>query len=266
VSEWREGEMNKRKLGSCALCVMLLALCASAAAQQPTKIPRIGYLAAASASADSARYEAFRLGLSELGYVEGKNIIIEWRYAELAPEISGKQLELLKEIVPKLHRVVTFYDPHTTVAIESSKLAREAAQQMGLRLIERHYTSVAELEAGIRALKTGDADAFFAVADPVVDNQFKLIIDTAITKRLPTSFARQSFVLNGGFSSYSVSFHEVGRLSAKYVQRILSGVKPKDLPVEGVDKIELVVNLKTAKQIGLTIPPNVLVRADRVIK
>ena len=181
-------------------------------------------------------------------------------------DLTAKRLEILKELVPKLHRVVTFYNPRTTVAIESSKLAREAAQQMGLRLIERHYTSVAELQAGIRALKTGDADAFFAVADPVVDNQFKLIIDTAITKRLPTSFARQSFVLNGGFSSYSVSFHEVGRLSAKYVQRILSGVKPKDLPVEGVDKIELVVNLKTAKQIGLTIPPNVLARADRVIK
>lgn len=181
-------------------------------------------------------------------------------------DLTAKRLEILKELVPKLHRVVTFYNPRTTVAIESSKLAREAAQQMGLRLIERHYTSVAELQAGIRALKTGDADAFFAVADPVVDNQFKLIIDTAITKRLPTSFARQSFVLNVGFSSYSVSFHEVGRLSAKYVQRILSGVKPKDLPVEGVDKIELVVNLKTAKQIGLTIPPNVLARADRVIK
>jgi putative ABC transport system substrate-binding protein len=181
-------------------------------------------------------------------------------------DLTAKRLEILKELVPKLHRVVTFYNPRTTVAIESSKLAREAAQQMGLRLIERHYTSVAELQAGIRALKTGDADAFFAVADPVVDNQFKLIIDTAITKRLPTSFARQSFVLNGGFSSYSVSFHEVGRLSAKYVQRILSGVKPKDLPVEGVDKIELVVNLKTAKQIGLTIPPNVLARADRVIR
>ena len=181
-------------------------------------------------------------------------------------DLTAKRLEILKELVPKLHRVVTFYNPRTTVAMESSKLAREAAQQMGLRLIERHYTSVAELQAGIRALRTGDADAFFAVADPVVDNQFKLIIDTAITKRLPTSFARQSFVLNGGFSSYSVSFHEVGRLSAKYVQRILSGVKPKDLPVEGVDKIELVVNLKTAKQIGLTIPPNVLARADKVVK
>jgi ABC-type uncharacterized transport system substrate-binding protein len=181
-------------------------------------------------------------------------------------DLTAKRLEILKELVPKLYRVVTFYNPRTTVAIESSKLAREAAVQMGLRLIERHYTSVEELQAAIRGLKAGDADAFFAVADPVVDNQFKLIIDTARSRRLPTSFARQSFVLNGGFSSYSVSFYEVGRLSAKYVQRVVSGVAPKNIPVEGVDKIELVINLKTAKQIGLTIPQSVLYRADRVIK
>lgn len=151
-------------------------------------------------------------------------------------DLTAKRLEILKELVPKLRRVVTFYDPRITTAIESSKLARDAAQRMGLRLIERHYASVTELQAGIRALKGSDADAFFTVADPVVDNQFHLIIDPAIAKRLPTSFTRQIFVLSGGFSSYSVSFHEVGRLSAKYVQRILSGVKPKDLPVEGVDK------------------------------
>ena len=181
-------------------------------------------------------------------------------------DLTAKRLEILKELVPKLHRVVTFYNPRTTVAIESSKLAREAAAQMGLRLIEHHYTSVKELQAGIQALKAGDAEAFFAVADPEVDNQSKLIIDVAKSRRLATSFSRQSFVLNGGFSSYSVSFHEVGRLSAKYVQRILNGVKPKDLPVEGVDKIELFINLKTAKQIGLTVPPNVLARADRVIR
>jgi putative ABC transport system substrate-binding protein len=181
-------------------------------------------------------------------------------------DLTAKRLEILKELVPKLRRVVTLYNPRTTVAIESSKLAREAAVQMGLRLIEHHYATVKELQAGIHALKAGDAEAFFAVADPEVDNQSRLIIDIANGWRLPTSFARQSFVLSGGFSSYSVSFQEVGRLSAKYVQRILSGVKPKDLPVEGVDKIELFINLKTAKQIGLTVPPNVLARADRVIR
>ena len=108
-------------------------------------------------------------------------------------------------------------------------------------------------------------DAYLAVSDPTVSNQAQLIIDTARTKRLPTMFDFLSHVTKGGLVSYAVSFHEMGRLSAKYVQRILSGVKPKDLPVEGVDKIEMVINLKAAKQIGLTIPPNVLARADRVI-
>jgi putative ABC transport system substrate-binding protein len=104
------------------------------------------------------------------------------------------------------------------------------------------------------------------VSDPLVDNQYQLIIDTATVNRLPTMFDLQSYVIKGGLAIYSVSFHEVGRLSAKYVQRILTGVRPNEMPVEGVDKIALIINLKTAKQIGLKIPPNVLVRADRVIK
>ena len=117
-----------------------------------------------------------------------------------------------------------------------------------------------------RSLRAGEVDAFFEVSDALVAVQDQLIIDAARVKRLPTMFLVQSSVVKGGLASYSVSRHEVGRVSAKYVQRILAGVKPKDLPVEGVDKIELVINLKTAKQIGLTIPPNVLARADRVIK
>jgi putative ABC transport system substrate-binding protein len=177
-----------------------------------------------------------------------------------------KRLEILKEIVPKLRRIVTFYDPRSPVAIESSKLAREIAQRLGVEFIERHVASVEELQAGIRALRAGEVDAFFVVSDPMVSLQAQLIIDTARVKRLPTMFDLKSSVIKGGLASYSVSFHEVGRLSAKYVQRILAGVKPKDLPVEGIDKIELVINLKTAKQIGLTIPPNVLARADKVIR
>jgi putative tryptophan/tyrosine transport system substrate-binding protein len=137
---------------------------------------------------------------------------------------------------------------------------------MGIQFVERQVTSVEELQAGIHALRAGEVDAYFAVSDPMVHNQDQLIIDAARVKRLPTMGDFLSFVIKGGLASYSVNFHEVGRLSAKYVQRILTGVKPKDLPVEGVDKIELVINLKTAKQIGLTIPPNVLGRADRVIR
>jgi putative ABC transport system substrate-binding protein len=181
-------------------------------------------------------------------------------------DLTAKRLEILKEIVPKLRRVVTFYDPRRPTAIESSKLAREAAQQMGLQLVERHVATPEELQASVRALKAGEVDAFLAVSDPIADNEAQFIIDTAKVKRLPTMFDFLSQVTKGGLASYAVSFHEMGRVSAKYVQRILTGVKPMDLPVEGVDKIELVINLKTAKQIGLTIPPNVLARADKVIR
>jgi len=181
-------------------------------------------------------------------------------------DLTAKRLEMLKDIVPKLRRVVTFYNPRYPAAIESSKLAREAAPLLGVELVERHVVSVEELQAGVRALRAGEVDAFLSLADPMVSSQDQLIIDTARVKRLPTMFNFLSQVIKGGLASYSVSFHEVGRMSAKYVQRILTGVKPKDLPVEGVDKIELIINLKTAKQIGLTIPQSVLYRADRVIK
>jgi ABC-type uncharacterized transport system substrate-binding protein len=181
-------------------------------------------------------------------------------------DLTAKRLEILKEIVPKLRRVVTFYDPQLRTGIESSKLAREAAQQLGVQLVERHFATVEELQTSVHALKAGEVDAYLAVSDPAASNQAQLIIDTARVKRLPTMFDFLSHVTKGGLASYAVSFHEMGRLSAKYVQRILTGVKAQDLPVEGIDKIELVINLKTAKQIGLTIPPNVLARADKVIK
>ena len=181
-------------------------------------------------------------------------------------DLTGKRLEILKEIVPKLRRVVTFYDPRRPTTIESAKQAREAAREIGIQLVERHFTSVEELQAEVRALKAGEVDAYLAMAEPLATNQSQLIIDTAKAKRLPTMHNFQSEVIKGGLATYGVNFHEVGRVSAKYVQRVLTGVKPKDMPVEGVDKIELVINLKTAKQIGLPIPPNVLARADRVIK
>jgi putative tryptophan/tyrosine transport system substrate-binding protein len=186
---------------------------------------------------------------------------------EPGTDLTAKRLVILKEIVPKLRRVVTFYDPRHPVAIESSKFAREQATRLlGVELVERHVASVEELQTSLRALRAGEMDAFFEVSDPLVAIQDQLIIDTAKVKRLPTMFTNQSSVIKGGVASYSASRHEIGRVSAKYVQRILAGVKPKDLPVEGVDKIDLVINLKTAKQIGLTIPQSVLYRADKVIK
>jgi ABC-type uncharacterized transport system substrate-binding protein len=187
---------------------------------------------------------------------------------ERATDLTAKRLEILKEIVPKLRRVVAFYDPRNPVASESAKLARETAGQLGIQFVERHVLSVQQLQESVHAVQGGgpEMDAFFEVQDALVPLQDQLIIDTARDKRLPTMFFTQSSVVKGGLASYSVSRYEMGRLSAKYVQRILTGVKPQDLPVEGIDKIELVINLKTAKQIGLTIPPNVLARADRVIR
>jgi putative tryptophan/tyrosine transport system substrate-binding protein len=181
-------------------------------------------------------------------------------------DLTAKRLEILKEIVPKLRRVVVFYDPRNRVASESAKLARETAPQLGIQFVERHVASVEKLRSGVQSLKAGDMEAVFEVQDALVSIHAQLIIETARDKRLPTMFFTQSSVVKGGLASYSVSLHEMGRLSAKYVQRILTGVKPQELPVQGVDKIELVINLKTAKQIGLTIPPNLLARADRVIK
>jgi putative tryptophan/tyrosine transport system substrate-binding protein len=151
----------------------------------------------------------------------------------LATDLTAKRLEILKEIVPKLRRVVTFYDPRRPPAIESSKLAREAARRMGIQFVERHFASVEELQAGVQALRAGEVDAYLSVADPTASNQAQLVIDVARAKRLPTMFNFLSEVSKGGLASYAVNFHEVGRLSAKYIQRILTGVKPKDLPVEG---------------------------------
>jgi putative ABC transport system substrate-binding protein len=181
--------------------------------------------------------------------------------------LTAKRLEILKEIVPKLRRVVTFYDSRNPVAIESAKFAREeAARLRGVELIERHVASVEELQAGVRALRVAEVDAYFELSDALVIVQDQLIIDTARVKKLPTMFQNQNSVVKGGLASYSVSLHEVGRLSANYVQRILAGVNPKDLPVQGLDKINLVLNLKTANQIGLTIPQWTLMKADRVIR
>jgi putative ABC transport system substrate-binding protein len=185
---------------------------------------------------------------------------------EPGTDLTAKRLENLKEIIPKLRRVVTFYVPRNPVAIESSKFAREAARQMGIQFIERHISSIEELKTGVRALNVGDVDAFFEVSEALVQVNDQLVIDATSEKRLPGMFNNQSSVLKGGLASYSASRLEVGRLSAKYVQRLRAGIKPKDLPVEAVRKIDLVINLKTARQIGLTIPPNVLARADRVIR
>ena len=181
-------------------------------------------------------------------------------------DLTGKRLEILKEILPKLSRVVTFYNPNNRMAMEAATLARQVGQHLGVQLIERHVTSVEELRQRRGALKAREADAYFYTTDGMVTSQAQLVIDMATSKKLPTMFSEQSLVAMGGLASYGLNFYEIGRFSAKYVQKVMTGRYPQDLRVETVDKFELIMNLKTAKQIGLTIPPYVLARADKVIK
>jgi putative ABC transport system substrate-binding protein len=182
-------------------------------------------------------------------------------------DLTAKRLEILKEIVPKASRVLTFYDPRgNRLATESAKLGREEAKRLGLKFIERHVKSVEELRQALQALKAGEADAFFYIPDAMVIGQAQLIIDTAKAKKLPTMFHERSLIAKGALASYGQSYYEIGRLSAKYVQKVLSGTPPRDLRIETFDDVELVINLKTAKELGLNIPPNVLARANKVIK
>ena len=184
----------------------------------------------------------------------------------LIRDLTAKRLEILKEMLPKISRVVTFFDPATLVSKEGAALAREEAKRLGLKLIERHVNSIEELRKGLQAIKAGESDAFFYIPDPMVVSQAQLIIDTAKARKLPTMFQDESLVAKGGLASYGQNYQEIGRLSAKFVYRILNGTPPRDLRIETFDDVELVINLKTAKELGLTIAPNMLARAKKVIK
>jgi len=318
------------------IALIVFAPCFSAEAQQPTKIPRIGYLSATSLSTTAARVEAFRRGLNELGYTEGKDILIQYRYAEgkldrvrelalelvrlnvdvivsggpaatgpakeattripivmgqdtdpvgngfvaslarpggnitglstLAPELSGKQLELLKEIVPKLARVVFIgmsTEPGNAQALREIELA---ARAYGIKLQNIDIRDSKDIENGLREASQGRAGAVLVPQLPILASQRKQITELAVKRRLPAVYGQAEYVDIGGLIYYGPSITELFRRAATYVDKILKGAKPSDLPVEQPTKFEFVVNLKTAKQIGLTIPPNVLARADRVIK
>jgi putative ABC transport system substrate-binding protein len=323
----------KRKISGLAFCAMLFALGIPAEAQQ-AKVYRVGVIH--QGGPYKAVVDGLQDGLRQLGYEEGKQILLEIRDTKsdlkLAEEASriferekvnsiyavttlvttavknvtsqipiifavgsdpiasglvqsfgkpggrltgvqysttdltGKRLEILKEILPKLNRVVTFYNPGNRMAMEAATLAREAARHFRVQLVERHVTSVEELRQRLEAFKAGEADAYFYTTDGMVTSQAQLVIDMATSKKLPTMFSEQSLVAMGGLASYGQNFYEIGRLSAKYFQKVMTGAQPGDLRVEIVDKFELVMNLKTAKRIGLTIPPNVLARAEKVFK
>jgi putative tryptophan/tyrosine transport system substrate-binding protein len=181
-------------------------------------------------------------------------------------DLTGKRLEILKEMIPKLARVVTFYDPGNTVAQEGARLGRQAAQQLGVQLIERRVSSIEELRVSPQELKPREVDAYFYTPDAMVGSQSQLVIDAAKAKRWPTMFHEVGRVAKGALASYGYNYREAGRMSAKYVQRILAGAQPKDLPVEGYDKIEFALNRRTAREIGFMIAPLLLLRADQVVE
>jgi putative ABC transport system substrate-binding protein len=184
----------------------------------------------------------------------------------LARDLTGKRLELVKEFLPSLRQIVTFYDPNNSVSNQSATLGREAARQLKVKLVEQHVKSAAELNTALANIKSRQFDAYLYIASPMVTSQAQQIIDSARTKKLPTMFHDQALVASGALASYGQSYFEIGRRSAKYVQKVLAGATPGELRVETVEDVELAFNLKTAKEIGVTIPPNVLVRADKVIR
>ncbi len=307
-----------------------------AQAQQPKKVPRVGYLAAVSLSAISARIEAFRQGLRELGYVEGKNIVIERRSAEekpdrlpalvaelvrlkvdvivtagpiptraakeatstipivmafdndpvgngfvaslarpgenitglstLAPEISGKQLELLKEIVPRLSRVAVLGFSTNPGDAQALKEVELAARAFGVQLQSLDVLDPKDIETAFREASKRRVDAVLVLQSAVFTSHRKQLVELAVKSRLPAIYDRREFVEDGGLMSYGVSSTDLFRRAATYVDKILKGTKPADLPVEQPIKFEFIINLKAAKQIGLTIPQSVLYRADKVIR
>jgi len=182
-------------------------------------------------------------------------------------DLTAKRLEILKEMIPRLGRVVTFYNPGDAGSRENARLGREAARQLGVQFVERHVGSIEELRLGLQGLKSREVDAYFHTpGGAMVTSQALLIIDAARVKRLPTMFHETSLVVHGALAGYGQNYYEIGRMSAKYVQRILAGTHPKDLPVENYDRIELALNLRTARELGLTIPPSVRIRTDKVIE
>jgi putative ABC transport system substrate-binding protein len=324
------------KLFFCLLVTALLATSSITQAQQPTKMPRMGYLTAGSLGAQSIRIDALRQGLRELGYVEGKNIVIEYRHAEgkfdrllalaaelvrlkvdiivsggptvtraakeatttipivmvqdsdpvgsgfvsslahpggnitglstLAPELSGKRLELLKEVVPKLSLVAVLGDSTEPANARTLKEIELAAKGLGIKHQYQDVVSPKDIEPALRSASKGGADAVLLLASAVYTPRRKELTDLVIKSRLPAIYISAEFVDDGGLMSYGVSFFDLYQRAATYVDKLLKGRKPADLPVEQPIKFEFTVNLKTAKQIGLTIPPNVLARADKVIR
>jgi ABC-type uncharacterized transport system substrate-binding protein len=321
---------------SVALCAMLFALCSSTSAQQPKKLPVIGFLGAAP-SIGNDRTDAFRQGMRELGYVEGKNIVIEWRFAErkrdrlpslaaelvrlkvdvivtgggqatraakkvtstipivmaqstdpvaagfvaslahpggnitglcnLAPELNGKRLELLKEIIPRLSRVAVFSTSTMAGSAQSMGEIETIAAALGMKLQQVDIVNPKDIAPAFQAAVKGQADAVLVLAWGAVVNPYRAeLAKLAVKSRLPAIYQSRQYVEAGGLMTYGVSEVDLNRRAAIYVDKILRGAKPADLSVELPTKFDLVINLKTAKALGLKIPAELLMEADKVIE
>jgi putative ABC transport system substrate-binding protein len=320
-------------IGLLVTCAFSL-LTAPIAVKAPAKVPRIGILSPA-AEASTPVFEAFRQGLRELGYVEGQNIVLEFRLAAgraerlrelaaelvqlpveviltdtmtathvakeatttipivmasssdpvqgglvaslaqpggnitgmalLAPELSGKRLELLKEVVPGVAQVAVLWNPRNPV-VANVRATEVAAQALHLWLHLVEVPGAEALEAAFEAARQGRADALITLPDAMLWNQRLQVVSLAAQHQLPALFPEREFVDAGGLLSYGPSVPASFHRAATYVDKLLKGAKPADLPVEQPVKFELVINLKTAKALGLTIPPTILFQADEVIQ
>ena len=327
--------MNKKVIGL-ALSALLLALSFTAEAQQAKKVPRIGVLASTTPSSMKDTLDPFRQRLHELGYVEGKNIVFEYRWGEgnadrfpilaaelvrlkvdvilanstpiamaakkatttipivvtnlsdpvatglvsslarpggnitgitiMNEELAGKRLELLKETAPKVSRVAVLWNSTNPGTALVFKQTQAAAQELGLQLQSLDVQSLSDLEGSLKSTTRSGAHALDVLRSQPIITQLRRIADFAVKNRLPSIYDGSSFVEAGGLMSYGANIGDTSRRAAVYVDKILKGTKPEDLPVERQMKFELVINLKAAKQIGLTIPQSILFRADKVIK
>ena len=342
VLSQRERKINqrrnpmRRKILSAVLVAVFLAIVSPAEAQQAKKVPRIGFLSALSRTPMLANLEVFWQRLRELGWIEGQNIAIEYRWAEgkyerlpdlaaelvrlrvdvifansgpaalaakratstvpivfeilgdpvsaglvgslarpggnltgvsgLAPELSGKQIELLKEVVPRLTRVAVLANPSNIVALGTLRETETAARSLGVRIQVLEVSEPDKLEGAFSAIAGELANGLIVLTDPMFTGQRQRILGLVEKSRLPAVYFETGWVPAGGLMSYSSSLPDQFRKAAGFVDKILKGTKPADLPVEQPTKFEFVLNLKAAKQIGLTIPQSVLFRADKVIK
>ena len=327
---------NRKWVGIFAIALTFALGGAVAQAQQPARIHRIGILSPSSGSVFSARDEAFRQRLRQLGYVEGKNIVIEYRYAEgkrerlpdlaaelvrlkvdiivttsagtalaakkasatipivfaaagdpigsglvsslaqpggnitglslMAPDLDGKRLELLKEAFPKVARVAFLWESGGPRENQPLTDMEAPAKALGLKLLSLEVRSLDDFEGAFARAKKERAQALITTSGPLINTQQRRVLDFAAKNRLPAIYHYSEFVEAGGLMSYGPDNTDIWPRAADFVDKILKGTKPADIPIEQPKKFEFIINLKAAKQIGLTIPPNVLARADRVIR